>query len=171
MVQCNAAPLCDSSSDVSCPDITSLMMKYLERCDSCADKQECQLEGEKLLQHRLTKVVMRADFNLKWDTADTFFQNDNTENVTKKISPASLCPWGYEKEHDANRYPQYIHQAKCKSSTCTGYSGDKTCKCTKISYLMPVLKRQSCNPATGIQSWNPVNIEVSTACVPILLNE
>jgi len=170
-VQCNAAPLCDSNSDASCPDITSLMMKYLEQCDSCTDKNECQLEEKALLNHRLSTVVMRADFYLRWDRTDTFFQNDDINNVNNEISPASLCPWSYELEHDINRYPQYMYQAKCNTTTCNGYSGSKTCMCTPISYPMPVMKRQSCNPATGMQSWSPISFTVTTGCVPILLNE
>ena len=170
-MQCNAAPLCDSaqSSDVSCSNITSLMSKFLERCDNCNDKQECQLEGEELLSYRKTTVNMRADFNLRWDTENTVFENQNGTSRAKITgeSSNSLCQWSYEVEHDANRYPQYIYQAKCNSSTCTGYNG-KTCTCKAISYLIPVLKRQSCNPATGVQYWNVVNVAVTTACVPIL---
>lgn len=124
-------------------------------------------KNEPQQQLEFTKVLSN------WDNMYSFFTQEiaNKVNATYHNKSRTPCPWTYEVDHDFNRYPQYIHQARCSpSNNKKCYSINEVewsqCSCEAVNYTMPVLKRNHCNSTTGEQSWIISEAIVYAACVP-----
>lgn len=107
-----------------------------------------------------------------WDNVNTFFtpQLDQVTAIYKNHT-YNPCPWTYEVDHDFNRYPQYIHHARCHPSNDNNvcYHSDQlssNCICQQVNYTIPILTRTKCDHSTAEQHWTIDEAIVYGACVP-----
>lgn len=113
----------------------------------------------------LSKVIAN------WDTTDTFFNQELAQTSViyhnKSFTP---CPWSYVSNHDFNRYPQYIQNVNCNSSTCHDNTGkmlnQDVCTCREVFYNIPTMVRINCDSSVDKQQWKINYTLVSGACVP-----
>ncbi len=85
------------------------------------------------------------------------------------VNERALCPWRYVINHDPNRLPAVLMEAKCVCDQCRGHnSGDsKTghCYCQNVYYSVQVLKKESgCVNGRYIYTPEHINIQVSCVC-------
>ena len=63
------------------------------------------------------------------------------------ISNTAVCPWDYICDYKADRYPNYLFKARCKTSMCSGNCSpeDKRHNVCQIHGIqVPILKMSSC---------------------------
>lgn len=56
------------------------------------------------------------------------------------LNERSLCPWDLVEDVNENRYPQVLHFARCRCSSCLDGMGNYECK--PVSYRIPLLEKR-----------------------------
>ncbi|PIK36075.1 putative interleukin-17D-like [Apostichopus japonicus] len=77
----------------------------------------------------------------------------------------SMCPWYYENEYEADRFPAVISKARCRCVSCLNPITsrlDRHLTCRPIKYRMNVLKLSGC--VEGLLKYNVTTIDVPVAC-------
>lgn len=132
----------------------------------------CLGEEVKCLRSNLVNRLQLSNLTGTWDNPDTFF-NPQLAKVrhTYQNKSHTPCPWTYEAEQDTNRFPQYIQNVMCSSTTCYNSAGVEggACACVRVKYNMPILRRTKCN-SEG-QHWEVDSAIVHVACVPRFFND
>lgn len=117
----------------------------------------CLGEQVKCLRNNSGSVLLQpqlSNLTAYWDDKNTLFTSalDRTP-----------CSWTYEQDHDFNRYPQYINNARC-NPVRRNVKG--LCVCKEVKYTIPVLRRTRCDSSNGEQRWEISSQVVSAACAP-----
>ena len=90
------------------------------------------------------------------------------KNVTE-FNEMSICPWHTHVISRQNIYPSIISNAVCNCGNCQKINTEKEdveYKCRPVYRLSPALiRKENCNPITGIYEWTPVLEKISVACV------
>ena len=80
-------------------------------------------------------------------------------------SAAATCPWTYEEDHDADRYPSVIARAVCRCQGCLDpYTGKASpdLECREVMYTMGVLRNNGC--VEGVLKYDFEWYKVPVAC-------
>jgi len=72
----------------------------------------------------------------------------------------STCPWYYVINHDENRFPADIAEARCRCERCIG--GHTVNQCERVFYHQRVLKRKG--EKDGMYRWEPAWEKIATGC-------
>ena len=69
------------------------------------------------------------------------------DRETKLISTTALCPWGYICDYKADRFPNYLFKARCKTSKCSGNCSQKNNRhnmCQSHGVHVTILQMRNC---------------------------
>ena len=80
----------------------------------------------------------------------------------------ATCPWYYVINHDENRFPADIAEARCRCERCV--HGQSVNQCERVYYNHRVLRR--IGETEGVYRWVPTWEKISTGCtcaVPITI--
>ena len=109
---------------------------------------------------------------------NSFSSADTCHEMEAKLNNAipankSPCPWTYKCNYKENRFPQYIINAQCTNSTCSGCSQGQVASCAPIKVLVRVyicpseLKIQSGSQIGNYevdQGWKEIEVNVGCMC-------
>ena len=128
----------------------------------------CLGEEVKCLRSNLVNQLQLSNLTGTWDNQNSFF-NPQLAKVKETYQNKSHtpCPWRYVVKQDTNRYPQYVQDVSCNSSTCynsEGAEGAGSCNCTEVKYNLRILRRTKCN--SDGEHWEVASAAVNVACVP-----
>ena len=77
------------------------------------------------------------------------------------ISNTAVCPWDYFCEYKADRYPNYLFKARCKTNMCSGNCSPEDRRhnvCQIHGIQVPILQMSSC------REWDPEEELLPIAC-------
>ena len=128
----------------------------------------CLGEEVKCLRNNILNQPDLSNLRGNWDSSISFFNPYLARvNATYQNSSRTPCPWKYEAQYDANRYPRYIHNVVCHSpNDCYDNTGHMiaSCSCQEVKYTMPIMRRTKCD--SNGQQWQSDYATVNVACIP-----
>ena len=104
------------------------------------------------------------------DTSDRPHCSETTNSdLDASVRVRSTCPWHYAQNHDSDRYPSTLVEARCICDHCIG--GGKLTRCEPIFYSVQVLRRSEMNCDEDgfykyVPEWNQISIGCTCARNP-----
>jgi hypothetical protein len=86
-----------------------------------------------------------------------------TTDMNSATNHRSTCPWYYEANHDATRFPAVILYAVCRCLDCVGSDG--THQCQTIYKTLTVFVREDNCDVDGFYKYQQVEQQWPTGCV------
>ena len=80
------------------------------------------------------------------------------------LQDRSYCPWYNQIQHDKNRYPPDIAQARCRCKESIALGGKSECR--EVRYFMMVLRNTGSYGSDGLFIYKPCLQFVSVGCTP-----
>lgn len=75
------------------------------------------------------------------------------------LNERSLCPWDLVEDVNENRYPQVLHFARCRCTTCL--DGMQNYECKPVSYRIPLLEKRCVN---GVFQYVKAHLDLPVGC-------
>ena len=80
--------------------------------------------------------------------------------VADSISNTALCGWDYVCDYKADRFPNYLFKARCRTSTCNGNCNQEDNshnRCQSHGVHVTVLQMRYCGECMGLGTRTPSN--------------
>lgn len=141
--------------------ISLLLLSLLPvNCQHCSHSLT-EDEFERQLQHLHFEAsgieVLNSTFTQPID--NTRCLNNYLDASPVFLNERSLCPWDLVEDVNENRYPQILHFARCRCTTCLDGRGNYECK--PVSYRIPLLEKRC---VSGVYQYVKTYLDLPVGC-------